>query len=430
MFRQMRFKTILIFLAGIAVGGVFAFILFGIQSDRDEGPRPPKADKPEWLASPPAKPRGGAAKAPRKREEKERALIVGVIGPETGAEAKYGLAVLEGIVMAAERFNARGGLRGEKIEVIHHDNSGGSGQTLDIAEALIEKNVVAIFSAPTGWSTFAPTHLVNGARTVFISIGSRRKIGRSGDYIFQFALPDETAIDDMLSYAANELGYRNYALVTSSSYDYSLSLASVFKKTVPGHGGKILLEADTYDTFSGKTDIGKVVTALKAGPDGMQAVIFTGSAQEAAQLAQAVNRDDSLKLPLIGGEDLFSEQFLKQGGQAARGTLLYATFAPDRPSRLVEDFVAAYRARNNAVPDRFTALAYDAFALLTQALTTAGSLQGPAVRNALVNLKETEGVTSAGRWAADGSPLKRAHLYQVQSTETGARFKLLSNGDE
>ncbi len=429
MFRQMRFKTILIFLAGIAVGGVFAFGLFGILNDHGETTLPPKAGKPEWLASPPAKLQGEAAKASNKREEKERALIVGLIGPETGAEAKYGLAVLEGVVMAVDRFNARGGLRGEKIEVIHHDNRGGSGQALDIVSALIAKNVVAIFSAPTGWATFAPTHLANNSHTVFISIGTRRNIGRSGDYIFRFSLPDEIAIDEMLGYAANELGYKNFALVTSSSYDYSLSIASVFKQAVPKHGGKILVETDTYDTVSGKTDIGEAVTALKAGPEELQAIIFTGDAQEAAQLAQAA-KYEGLKLPLIGSEDLFSEQFLKQGGQAALGTLLYATFAPDRDSRLVKDFVTDHVASKNAVPDRFTALAYDAFGLLSQALEDAGSLRGRAVRDALVNLKEAEGVTGAGRWTPDGTPIKHPHLYRVEGSQTGVRFQLVQEKEE
>ena len=101
---------------------------------------------------------------------------------------------------------------------------------------------------------------------------------------------------------------------------------------------------------------------------------------------------------MIGSEDLFSEQFLEQGGQAARGTLLYATFAPDRDSRLVNDFVTDHVASKNAVPDRFTALAYDAFGLLSQALEVAGSLKGRAVRDALVNLNEAEGVTGASRW--------------------------------
>ena len=429
MFRQMRFKTILIFLAGIAVGGVFAAALFGILSDRGQSPLPQQAGEPGRLASPPAKPQGEAAKASGESEEKERALIVGVIGPETGAEAKYGLAVLEGIVMAADRFNARGGLRGEKIEVIHHDNNGGSGQALDIALALIEKNVVAIFSAPTGWATFAPTDSANESQTVFISIGTRRKIGRSGDYVFRFSLPDEIAIDEMLGYAADELGYRNFALVTSSSYDYSLSIASVFKQAVPRHGGRIMVEADTYDTFSGTTDIGEVVTALKAGAADLQAIIFTGDAHEAARLVQAA-KDGGLKLPLIGGEDLFSEHFLTQGGQATRGTLLYATFAPDRASPLVSDFVADHVANKNAVPDRFTALAYDAFGLLSRALEAAGSLNGRAVRDALVNLKESEGVTGASRWAADGTPIKHPYLYRVEGGQTGERFVLVQKDGE
>jgi branched-chain amino acid transport system substrate-binding protein len=417
----MRFKTISVLLIGIATGGVLAFLLFGIIGDRGEAPAPPKAGKPDWMASSPAK--------PNKPQEKERALIVGVIGPETGADAEYGLAVLEGIVMAADRFNARGGWRGEKIKVIHHDNRGGSGRALDAAEALIENNVVAIFSAPTGWSTFAPTHLASGSRTIFISVGTRRKIGRSGDYIFRLALPDKIAIDEMLKYAANGLGYRNFALVTSSSYEHSLSIASAFKQAVPRHDGKILVEADTYDTFSGKTDIGKVVAALMAGSKGLQAIIFTGGSREAALLAHAA-KSAGLKLPLIGGEDLFSKQFLEHGGQAVRGTLLYASFAPDRPTPLVRDFVADHVARKNTVPDRFTALAYDAFNLLTRAIASAGSLKGRAVREAMVNLKETEGVTGASRWAPNGTPVKHPHLYRVEGHQAGERFVLVQDAGE
>jgi branched-chain amino acid transport system substrate-binding protein len=421
MWRQMRFKTISILLIGIALGAAAVFAFLGFQGGGGDGGEPAaakKAARPAWMAQP-------AASAPPKREEKERALIVGVIGPETGAEAKFGLAVLEGITMAAGRFNAQGGLRGEQIEIIHHDNSGGSGQALDIAEALIKKNVVAIFSAPTGWSTFAPTHLANGSRTIFISIGTRRKIARSGSYIFHFALPDETAVDEMLDHAVKELGYRNFALITSSSYDYSLSIASVFKQAVPRHGGKIVLEADTYDTFSGQTDIGKVVQDLEAGSAEVQAVIFTGSVQEAALLAKEARKDGGLALPLIGGEDLFTEAFLQQGGQAVRGTLLYATFAPDHPSPLVREFVAAHRGKTNAAPDRFTALAYDAFGLLAQALNDAASLQGRTVRDALVNLKQADGVTGPGHWAADGTPIKRPYLYRVEAGQNGETFALV-----
>jgi len=424
----MRFKTILIFLVGIALGGALFWIFTGSPNDREETPPPLAAGKPEWMAAPPADPQGPAAREAQDEAE-DRALIVGVIGPETGTEAKYGLAVLEGVVMAADQFNARGGVRGEKIEIIHQDNSGGSGQALDIVSAMIEKKVVAIFSAPTGWSTFAPTHLVNQSRTLFISVGTRRKIGRSGDYIFHFSLPDEIAVEALLDYATRKMGYENFALVTSSSYDYSLSIASVFKQTALRIGSRILVEADTYNTFSGMTDIGNVLAALKASPEELQAIIFTGSALEAGQLARAA-KDNGLNLPLIGSEDLFSEQFLSEAGNAAQGALVYATFAPDHPSPMVAEFIADHVDRNKVAPDRFTALAYDAFGLLSEALEVAGSLNGRRVRDALVNMKETDGVTGASRLAPDGTPIKHPHLYRVDSDKSGEKFVLvLENGE-
>ena len=407
-------KWILIFLGGIALGGAFAFFL--LMGEGEAPPTPaPAPEKPSWMASKPP--------APEKQEERERDPLIGVIGPETGEEARYGLAVLEGIRMAAERFNGQGGVGGERIEVIHLDNSGGPGQAHEMAAELIRRNVVAIFSAPTGSSTFAPTQQVNRSKTIFISVGTRRKIGRSGDYVFRFSLPDATAIGDMLKFAIGELGYRDFALVTSSSYDYSLSVSSVFKQAISRGDGQILTEADTYDTYSGKTNIEGVVSALKSAPKPSQALIFTGGAGEAVLLARAV-KEAGLNLPLIGGEDLFSEEFLEQGGEAINGALLYATFSPHSDSPPVVQFVRDYAARKNAVPDRFAALAYDAFTLLGKALKEAGSLKGSEVHGALLNIKKSDGVTGPSGWSPEGTPIKHPFLYRVESGPAGGKFVL------
>ena len=61
--------------------------------------------------------------------EKERPLKIGVIGPETGNEARYGLSVLKGVLAAAGRFHSQGGLGGSKIEVLHYDNKSDPGLT-------------------------------------------------------------------------------------------------------------------------------------------------------------------------------------------------------------------------------------------------------------------------------------------------------------
>lgn len=420
MLRPWGFRVIIALLAGItAVGVIVVFSTAGL-NDQELAQESAQEGKPDWLAAPQAEETDVLAE----KLTRPRALVVGVIGPLSGTEAEFGQAVLAGISIAAEQFNTMGGFQGQAIEIISYDNSGGSEQALDITSELIAKNVVAIFSAPTGWSTFAPTHMANQSQTVFISIGTRRKIGRSGGYIFRLALPDEIAIDKLLAYVIDTLGYKNLALVNSSSYDYSLSVAAVFKRKVPALGGRILVETDTYDTFSGKTEIKKVATELNAESGNLQAIVFTGNAEEAAQLALA-NEALGLTLPLIGGEDLFNEQFLAQGGAATRGSVLYTTFAPDRDSALVRDFKAAHIAHRNTDPDRFAALAFDAFNLLAQAVKTTNSLETQVVRDALLDLEEVEGVTGRSRWAADGTPFKTPHFYRVEGSPAGEIFVLV-----
>lgn len=416
-------KTAPIFVIGIALVGVVAFYMAkGPVDSPDLAPEVAQSQRPSWMAPP-------QAEQPARKEERERDLKIGVIGPETGEEAHYGLAVLQGIRLAVEQFNAGGGVGGQDIEIIHYDNSGGISQARSITSDLISQNVVAIFSAPTGASTFAPIQLINASDTLFISIGTRRKIGRSGNYIFHYALSDEIAIAEMLNYAINDLGLKNYALVTSSSYDYSLSLSSVFKQAISKSGGQIKIEADTYNTYTGSRDLQAVVRTLKNAPHDVQAVIFTGGAKEAARLAHAL-KDSGLNFPFIGGEDLFSEEFLKQGGDAVNGALLYATFAPDTPAPLTVQFVRDYVTTMNAAPDRFSALAFDAFTQFSKALKTAGSLKSSDVRVAMLNMKESMGVTGLSHWSAAGAPIKKPFLYRIEGVESGGKFVLLrTKGD-
>ncbi|MAG98966.1 MAG: ABC transporter substrate-binding protein [Alphaproteobacteria bacterium] len=403
---------------GIALGaGIVALVLGLGQSDERE--QAEQASPPVVVAAPRPQP------APPRREP-DRALMVGVVGPETGDNAAYGLGVLEGVRLAVKHFNAAGGVDGQAIEIVHYDNRESPDRTMGAVEELINRRALAIFAAPTGWSTFAPTHQAAYSGTIFMAVGTRRRIGGGGGTVFHFALSETIAVEGLMAQAAR-LGYNRYALVTSAVYDYSLTLSSAFKQVVGRHGGRILVEADSYDSFSGRTDLQKVAAALAASPEPLQAVIYTGGASEAAELAQALSRQGTA-LPLIGGEDLLTEEFLGAGGEAVLGSLLYATFAPDDPAPMVTEFVAAYRQQAGQAPDRFAALAYDAFGLLAQAIVRAQSRQSSKIRDALVAMPESPGVTGPTRWTPDGAPLKQPFLYRVEAGAGGRQFTLLRSG--
>lgn len=399
-----------------AAGMVFSTFLRD-KPTLEQAAAPPPA-RPDWMASPQPAP------APQAKVETERALKIGVIGPETGEQAKFGRSVLGGVTMAVRRLNARGGIGGKAIEVVHYDNKGNLDRTVAAVDELVQQKVIAIIAAPTGWSTFAPTHMANESGTILISVGSRRRIGRSGPYVFRFALPDRSATDELVRFSIEELGYTSFALVTSSSYDHSLTLSALFTQAIRRRGGTIPVAADTYDTFSGKTDLGRVADALAKEPQPLQVIIFTGDAGEGARLAQAI-RKAGVTAPIIGGEDLFSRAYLDQGREAVRGSLLYATFSPDNPSPRVAEFINAYAKEKGGIADRFTALAYDAATILTAAIRKTGNLRSSAVRDSLLSGKPFAGVTGVSSWAANGGAVKHPFIYRVEASGAGDKFVLV-----
>ena len=350
----------------------------------------------------------------------ERPLIIGIVGPETGEEAIYGTSVMEGAMAAARRFNAHGGIMGKEIKVLHFDDKSDIRTATQIVKDLISQRAIAILAAPTGSSTFAPIHLVNESKTIFISIGSRRHLKESGKYVFRTAVPDETATEDLINYAITDLGYVNYALVTSSIDEFSLDLSSMFMKALDKYHGVIKIRADTYDSFAGGQNMGAVIGEIKKSPDPLHAVIFTGGATEAVLLAQAL-RKAGLTLPVIGGEDLFSEEYLK-GGDAVNETLAYTTFSVDKKSPKMEEFIKDY---GKAKPDRFAALAYDTFFLVADAIKEAGSTDTSLVREAIINRKDCEGVTGKTSFTSENMPVKHTTICRIKKGGSGERSFVL-----
>ena len=352
-------------------------------------------------------------------------LVVGVVGPMTGEEARYGTSVADGIAAAAKRVNAQGGIGGQEIQIVSMDDRSDIEATNKIVRELIGRKVVAILAAPTGSSTFAPIHMVNDSGTLFISIGSRRHLKASGPFVFRHAVPDEIATDDLVGYAVKTLGYASFALVTAADHDHSLELSSMFRKALIKHGGAINVQADSYDPLTGSRNLDAVIAALKKSPDPLHGVIFTGAAGEGIQLAQAM-RKARMAQPLLGGEDFHSEEFLGSG-DAVNGTLLYASFSADRKSQKRDEFIGDL---GQAKPDRFTALAYDTFMLLAEAIKTSGSVDSARIREALIDSTDFEGVTGKTRFSPENLPIKHPLLYRIEKTDGGEMRYVLKTGTQ
>lgn len=338
-------------------------------------------------------------------EEEERPLKIGVIAPQSGEEAYIGRMTLGGVKMAAELFNSGGGVGGRPVEYIDIDNKGESGSTQSALKQLISENVVAIIGSPTGWSTFTPVFAANDSKTIFISAGTRRHIGSSGSYVFRMSLPVEQAADELMEHCIGEEGMKEFFIVTVME-DEALNVAGAFRRSVYNRGGVIKGEASIFSS----DDLEESLKTLKEKMP-VDAVIFAGGPDTALAFAKKASAS-GLKLPLIGGEELYDERFLA-GGRAVEGSYVYAGFVPDDTEPVTRRFIDSYKVKYGKAPDSFAAEAYDSFMLLALTIKDVGAAKPDTVRRTMLEVKDFPGVTGTISVGPDGEVVRSPYLLKA-----------------
>lgn len=354
--------------------------------------------------------------------DSSKKLKIGVIGPVTGEGSDYSRPMFDAIKLAAKDFNNSGGVNGKKIDLAIKDNKGDYSNTRDAVKELINDRVVAIMASPSGWSTFTPVSMADASKTILLSVGSQRHIGRSGPYIFRNSLPDETATEETVRYAKEKLGYKRYIILTSMVDDEAcLSVAGLYRRALQKVGGEVVADACTNLDLSLNETIGKVIKEAK-GP--IDAVIFAGSAGNAVDTAKELRRQ-GINAPLIGNEGLYTDEFLKRGGQAVVGSLLYTSFTPLSEAPATVKFVKNYKEAYGKIPTPLAALGYDSFMILAEALTKAGTTIPVDVRHSVTGIKKYEGVSGVISMGEDGESIKTPFIIRVEKGARGPEFRLV-----
>lgn len=197
----------------------------------------------------------------------------------------------------------------------------------------------------------------------------------------------------MANYAAKTLGAKKVAIVQEVSNDYSVGLAKFFTDAFTKLTGDSSAIVATGNYNTGDQDFNGILTNIKAtNPD----VIFApGNYTESALLIKQA-RALGITCPIIGGDTWETNEFITVGGADVEGAVM-STFFDDTnpPTEAGKTMVAAYKAE---YPDRanvpaVTALGYDGYMLLLDAIERAGSADPQAIRDALAQTKDFEGAT-------------------------------------
>jgi branched-chain amino acid transport system substrate-binding protein len=323
------------------------------------------------------------------------AIRVGQVASLTGAQAVFGQSTNRGVTMAIEEINAAGGVLGRPIRLFTEDNRSTQGESATAARKLISRNrVVAILGEVASGRSMEMAPIVNAARIPMISPSSTNpRVTDMGEFIFRVCFIDPFQGEVLAKFAYNTLNVRRVAVLVDAAAPYSVGLGDAFTTAFRGLGGEIAIER----RYQGNDkDFRAQLTAIRgANPE---AVFIPGYYTDVGLIAVQA-RQIGIDVPLFGGDGWEAPELIQIGGAAVEGGFYSTHFSPQSTAPEVVSFVERFRARWGGEPDAMAALGYDAARILARAIADAGTIEGPAVRDALARIQDFPGVT--GRTTID-----------------------------
>lgn len=341
-------------------------------------------------------------------------IKIGVFEPMTGSSAAGGQMTVEGIKLA----NAiRPEVLGKKVELVIVDNRSDKVEAANAVTRLIEKDgVVAIIGSYGSSLSMAAGDIVKEKKVPAVGCSPTNPlVTLNNDYYFRVCFIDPFQGTVMANYAVKELGAKTAAVIQDVTQDYSVGLSKYFIdafKKLTGDENSIV-EISSYN--SGDQDFTAQLTNVQAkNPD----VIFApGNYGECALLIKQA-RDMGINIPILGGDTWESPEFLSIGGNAVEGAVFSTHFTAEAPvTSASEEFLAKYKEEYDKEANAFAALGYDAYMVILDAIERAGSYDPQAIRDALSQTKDFEGVTGYITLDENGDAVKSAVIKQVQSGE-------------
>jgi len=315
-------------------------------------------------------------------------IVIGEVAALTGGTATFGQSSHAGTQMAVDEINEGGGLLGKKVRLVTEDDQSKQGEAGTVVKKLLSREkAVAILGEVASGRSLEMAPICQKAGIPMISPASTNpKVTEAGDHIFRVCFIDPFQGTVMAKFALSR-GWKKVAIVTDVKQDYSVGLSDFFKKYFTAHGGTIVSE-QSYS--SGDKDFKAQLTALKgASPD---AIFASGYYNEAGLMAVQAH-ELGIHAPMMGGDGWDSPSLTQVAGKAMEGNFFSNHFAAEDKSPVIQEFVKKYTARHKSAPDAMAALGYDSMMILAAAMRKAGTTEGKAVRDAIAQTKDYQGIT-------------------------------------
>lgn len=338
-------------------------------------------------------------------------IKVGVFEPITGANAGGGALEVEGIKLANKLYPE---VLGKKVELVIVDNKSEKVDAASAAARLVEKEkVVAIIGSWGSSLSMAAGDIVKNAKIPTVGASCTNPlVTLNNDYYFRVCFIDPFQGTVMANYAFNKLGAKKAAIIQEVSNDYSVGLAKFFVdafKVLTGDDNCIVATSN-YNT--GDQDFTAQLTNIKAANP--EVIFAPGNFTESALLISQA-KQLGINVPIIGGDTWETPEFIDIGKDAVEGAVFSTFFATEQPiTNESKVFLDEYRKEFKKEPAAVTALGYDAYILILDAIERANSAEPTAIRDEIAKTVNFEGSAGFVTLDENGDAVKDAVIKVVK----------------
>jgi len=288
------------------------------------------------------------------------------------------------------------------------DDKGDPAEGATVFTKLIEQDKVsAIIGTVMSKVCLAGAPIAQNAKIPnIVTTATNPKITEVGNYIYRASFIDPFQGTVGAKFAFNDLKAKTAGCLFDVGNDYTKGLSEYFKAKFIELGGQVVgYEGHATGTTDFKAQLTKV---LAAKPD----VLYVSDYYNDVVLIAKQARELGFKGPLLGGDGWDSPKLVEIGGSAVEGCFFTNHYSPDDVSPVVQEFVKAYKTKYNSVPDAYATLAYVASEIMFDAITRAGSTDGPAIQAAM-DKTNYQGVTGLIKFDEHRNPVKSAVIIQI-----------------
>jgi branched-chain amino acid transport system substrate-binding protein len=329
----------------------------------------------------------------------------------SGAGAVSGTNFRDGMLMAIDEINAKGGILGRKIETPILDTQSDASISRAQVQKVLDNNPYVVIGPVFSGSVLVDMALTQRAQIPEIVGGEAAAITQKGDpYVFRTSFGQQFSMPKIANYIRDGVKAKSVAVLWVNN-DFGKGGRDTFVKEMAARDIKVTADISTE---SGQVDFSADVVKLKAA--NADAIFVYVNEEESARFLREAKRQ-GIKAPLLGETTLLGQKVIDLAQGAAEGVRGHVGLTVDAPVPAVKDFAERFKSRFKYVCDHNGIKGYTAVYFIKYVTEKTGKFDGKLFAQTLHGLtispKDEPGVLMEATFDANGDIDRDSFLGEV-----------------